>query len=163
MSFPEQPKKLLSEAFLSLWNWCKSHAVTYSFCSVPKRTGEIFFHTYSQPCSIPFVLCRISTEGLESRMQVLLERRASQLPQCQQSAVPHQQLTSPLQHTGWTKVVLIAVLLTRGWDSPASMDCSWWGAAKQSPIHTRIRYPKVPAVSLDVRILHAPTPHRLIC
>lgn len=36
-------QKLLSEAVLSLWNWCRCHAVTLSFCSVPNTLGEIIF------------------------------------------------------------------------------------------------------------------------
>lgn len=161
-------QKLLSEAILSLWNWCKSHAVTYSFCSVPKRLGEVFFHTYSQPCSIPFVLCGISTKGLESRLEKSAagspwEKGSPAAAVPAQPPVPHQQLAPPLQHTGLTKVTMLAVLLTWGWDSPDPKDCSWWGAAKHPPSSSESGTKRsLLSISLDVRILHAPTSHRFI-
>lgn len=128
-------KKLLSRVVLSLWNYYKSHAVTYSFSSVYRRLGEIFFHTYSQACSIPFVLCEISTKGLESR----LEKSASASPWEKGSpgasmpaepAGPHQQLA---QADWQTKVVMLTMIPTWGWESPASRERSWWGAAKHFP------------------------------
>lgn len=95
-------KKLLSKVVLSLWNWYKSHGVTNSFSSVFKRLREIFFHTYSQPCSIPFVLCEISTKGLESRLEKSAagspwEKGSPGAPVPAEPAVPHQQLAPPLQ------------------------------------------------------------------
>lgn len=129
-------KKLLSKVVLSLWNWYKSHAVTNSFSSVFKRLGEIFFHTYSQPCSIPFVLCEISTKGLESRLEKSAagspwEKGSPGAPVPAEPAVPHQQLAPPLQQADGPR--LLTVLPTWGWESPASEECSWWGAEKHPP------------------------------
>lgn len=47
-------QKLLSEAVLSQWNWCKYHAVTYSFSSVPKKAGgDNFFTHIPSPALFP--------------------------------------------------------------------------------------------------------------
>lgn len=97
-------KKLLSKVVLSLQDWYKSNAVTYSFSSVCKRLGEIFFHTYSQACSIPFVLCEISTKGLESRLAKSAaaspwEKGSPGASMPAEPAIPHQQHTPALQKT----------------------------------------------------------------
>lgn len=154
-------KNLLSKVVLSLWNCYRSHAVTYSFSSVCRRLGEIFFHTYSQACCIPFVLHEISTKGLESR----LEKSAAASPWEKGSpgasvpaepAVPHQQLAP----ADWqTKVILLTMIPAWGWER---MGRQLVRSSKAPPIYPRIRCQKVPAVSLDVRILRALSPCRFI-
>lgn len=136
--------------------------------SVPylKGWGRYFF-IYSQPCSIPFVLCGISTKGLESRMEKSAagspwEKGSPAAAVLAQPAVPHPQL-SPLQHTGWTKVMMLTVLLTWGWDSQPSKDCSWCQVAKPLPSSPESGTTKsLLSPCLDARIMHAPTSHRLM-
>lgn len=159
-------KKLLSKVVFSLWKWYKSHAVTYSFSSVCKKLGEIFFHTYSQACSIPFVLCEISTKGLESR----LEKSAATSPWEKGSPGASMPAEPAVPHSS---SLLLSSRLT---DQGHRADCdpclgmgkpSLWGmqlvrSSTASPIYPRIRCEKVPAVSLGVRILYALTPCRFI-
>lgn len=67
--FLNNEKAAFQSVFFSMELVQKSCCYILPFSSVCKRLGEIFFHTYSQACSIPFVLCEISTKGLESRLE----------------------------------------------------------------------------------------------
>lgn len=121
-------QELLSKAVLPPWNWCKSPALTHSFCSTPRscRGGKIFFLSHI-PSPALFPLCfmgsaqKVQKIGWEIQLRVLLERRAPQLLQCQHSPVP---TSSFPPYTGQNEVMMLTVQLILGWDSSASKDCS---------------------------------------